>query len=261
MIQNPWLLKAKRKTVKEELTRCNKDFTYFAKNYLKFGTPNKKLELHPFHERLIDHFQSNRFSVVTKFRQGGFLTYTAAFMLWQCLLKLDKRIMFFSKTDAEAVLIGQMIQDWVNNMPDWLQPDQGKWNSHIKEFKDTGASMHFHTPEAACGKAIDWLVIDEPAFIPNMEAHWKAVWPTLSCGGGCIAVGTVYKKYDDEERTKKNWFYDLHQRAFSGLNNFAIFDVNYKEHPHYADPEWCKILRSRLGEEGWKQEIEMDFLD
>jgi len=266
-MKNVWLQRSQDKYYRSETKRCFRDFSYFATNYLKVKMPPKSggrvelLPMHPYIERLIDHYQSHRFSIVTKFRQGALTTWTMAYMLWNCLLKLDKSAMMLSKTDKEAIALGEMVDRMIDNLPVWLQPEKGKWNDHTKEFKDTGSVMRFHQPQAACGKSMDWLVVDEAAFIPDMQSHWNAMWPVLSTGGNCILISTVGKKLEDENKTKKNWFYKTHRAAFQGKNNFKIFDVHYKEHPDYADPVWCQTLRSRLGEEGWKQEIEMEFLD
>ena len=46
----------------------------------------------------------------------------------------------------------------------------GKRTDHQKEFLETGSWINFYTPEAARGKSITYLIIDEAAFIPF---HWQ----------------------------------------------------------------------------------------
>lgn len=262
MIQNVWLQLAMEKTAKVEIERCYKDFSYFAKNYLYFNHPQHgrtSLELKPFHERLADHYTSNKFSIVTKFRSAGYTTYTIAYMLWQAMFRLDQRIMFLARSDDDAITLGKWCKMWVENFPQWMQPKLKKHNNHRIEFEETNSSIDFHAPEACRGRSLNWLILDDAAFIPDMATHWKAMWPTLSTGGKMIAVSTVGKKWDDKKN--RNWFYGMHCDAFEGKNQCSIFKSHYAEHPLYADPKLCELYRERLGTEGWKQEFEMEFLD
>ena len=89
-------------------------------------------------------------------------------------------------------------------------------------------------------------------FIKDMDKHWKAMWPTISTGGHCIAMSTT--------NGSKNWFYDIYRAAEKEQNAFRIFRSNYWEHPQYKDPEWVKRTREQLGEKVWMQEILGDFL-
>ena len=47
--------------------------------------------------------------------------------------------------------------------------------------------------------------------------------------------------------------------SIEGRNNFAVFDVSYKEHPNYNNVEWVKNTMLQLGIPGWKQEVEAEF--
>lgn len=243
-----------------EFVRCCKSFAYFAQNYLKLKT-GKPIPFYSVHERLIDHYDTNRFSIVKKFRGSGFSTYTLSYMLWNCMFKCDQRVMMLSPSDQEAVMMGEVLQNMLDQLPSWFSPTMFKSTSHIKHFDATGSQMFFYEPAASCGKAMDWLVIDEAAFIKNMDTHWKAMWPTLSCGGRCVAVSTVGFKWDNPKKTKKNWFYQTHEDCFKGKNKFKMFQTHYKEHPDYQDQKECDLMRQNLGATGWRQEIECEFLD
>jgi hypothetical protein len=243
----------------EEIQKCVQSFPYFCHKYVKILHPTKGLVpfiMYKYQARTIEYYQEKRFNIISKFRQGGLTTVTLLYGLWKCMFELDQQIMALSKTDREAVGIGMMIDRAVEHMPSWLKPKKdGKWNDHLKQFPDTGGSIQFHSPEAARGKSVTFLIIDEAAFIPDMESHWKAMWPVLSTGGSCVLVSTV--------NGLGNWYEETYNNAKDGKNMFHVIDLDYWEHPDYSpknNPNWEKEQRSQLGEKGFLQEVLRSFL-
>jgi hypothetical protein len=159
-----------------------------------------------------------------------------------------------SKTDADAVTVGGIVNTAVKHLPTWLQPpkNEGKWNDHHKHFSDTGGNMRFSTPERARGLAVTYLILDEAAFIPEMEKHWKAMYPTLSTGGNCIVISTV--------NGYGNWYEKMYHQAEKGRNKFHIINLDHDTHPDYSRPEWVADQKAQLGEKGFRQEVLRDFL-
>jgi phage FluMu gp28-like protein len=136
-----------------------------------------------------------------------------------------------------------------------MKPEMEKNNDHQKLFADTGSKLFFYTPEAARGRSITYLILDEAAFIPQMDKHWKAMFPTISTGGHCITISTV--------NGVGNWYYDVFQGAKRNRGfgkDFHIIELDYWEHPDYDDEDWVKKTRAQLGEKGWLQEVMRDFL-
>jgi hypothetical protein len=244
---------------KEEIEKCVESFTYFCHKYIKILHPTKGLIpflLFKYQARTIDYYNSHRFNIISKFRQGGLTTVTLLWGLWKCMFQLDQQIMTLSKTDREAVGTGMIIDRAVEHMPLWIKPSkEGKWNDHLKQFPETGGSLQFYSPEAARGKAVTFLIIDEAAFIPDMEKHWKAMWPVLSTGGSCVLVSTV--------NGLGNWYAETYNKAKEGKNMFHVIDLDYWEHPEYSEkkhPNWVKEQHQQLGEKGFMQEVMRSFL-
>lgn len=238
----------------KELKKCFYDFTYFAENYIKIKHPTKGLisfNLYPYQSRLIKEYNDNRFSIVKKFRQSGATTTTLAWLLWECMFKLDHNILFISRTDHEAIHCCSLFNQMIKNLPEWLMPTTSKNNSHEKEFTETNSRINFWSPAAARSKAATILVIDEPAFITNMEEHWKAMYPCISCGAKVIAISTP--------NGRGNWFEKTYTEAEQDKNLFTIVNLNYKEHPDYQNPEFCKMVMENLGADGWSQEVLASF--
>lgn len=243
----------------QEIVRCAESFAYFCQKYIKILHPTRGLipfMLFNYQARCIDYYKKHRFNIISKFRQGGLTTVTLLYGLWKCLFELDQQIMTLSKTDREAVKTGEIIDRAVEHMPTWLKPKKdGKWNDHLKQFPDTGGALQFHSPEAARGKSVTFLIIDEAAFIPDMETHWKAMWPVLSTGGSCVLVSTV--------NGLGNWYEETYTKAKDGKNMFHVIDLDYWEHPDYNsknNPNWVEEQRAQMGEKGFLQEVMRSFL-
>jgi hypothetical protein len=129
---------------------------------------------------VVEKYEKHRFNIISKFRQGGLTTVTLLLGMWKCMFQTDQQIMLLSKTDREATDIGMMVDRAVSNLPVWLSPKKdGKWNDHLKMFTETGSSVKFYSPQAARGKSVTFLIIDEVAFIEDMESIGRL------CGQSC----------------------------------------------------------------------------
>jgi hypothetical protein len=239
----------------KELVKCAMSFSYWCHKYVKIAHPKRGLLpfiQYKYQKKCITEYENNRFNILSKFRQGGLTTVTVIWSLWRCLFKLDETIMILSKSDREAIAAGEIVKRALIELPTWMKPEMEKNNDHQKLFSDTGCKLFFYTPEAARGRSITYLILDEAAFIPQMEKHWKAMFPTISTGGHCICISTV--------NGVGNWYYDIFTGAEKGENDFHVIELDYWDHPDYDDEAWVKQTRAQLGEKGWQQEVMRDFL-
>lgn len=238
-----------------EIRKCVHSFSYFCHKYVKIAHPVRGLLpfiLYNYQRRVVKEYEDYRFSIIRKFRQGGLTTVTVLWAMWRCMFKLDETIMVLSKSDREAIAAGEIVKRAIEELPSWMKPTMDKNNDHQKSFTDTGCNLFFYTPEAARGRSITYLILDEAAFIPNMEKCWKAMFPTINTGGNCITISTV--------NGMGNWYEETYHAAERGDNDFNIIDLMYTEHPDYNDDEWVRTTRAQLGENGWLQEVMGDFL-
>lgn len=240
----------------EEFTKCGLSFPYFATKYIKILHPSRGLQpfiLFGYQKRVVEAFEDHRFNIISKFRQGGLTTLAELWSFWKCLFKLDHQIMFLSKTDREAKAAGEIINRAVENLPSWLKPDEnGKWNDHHKQFLGTGCNLFFYTPEAARGRSLTYLIVDEAAFIKEMERYWRDMYPTLSNGGRCAIISTV--------NGLGNWYQEYYFDAQEGKNDFHVIELDYWEHPDYNNDKWVADQKAQLGQKGWLQEVRRSFL-
>jgi hypothetical protein len=239
----------------EELTKCADDFRYFAENYVWITHPKRGLvlfELYGYQLRCIEDYDNHKHNIIRKFRQGGLTTLTVIWAMWRCIFKNDQKIMVLSKSDREAKAAGKIVTNVMKYMPEWMKPDVELDNQHEKVFRDTNGSIEFWTCEAARSKSLTYLIIDEAAFIKNMDEHWKSMYPTLATGGSCIVISTVHGL--------GNWYEEWFHAAEQGKNMFHVIDIEYTENPEYNNADWVKEMRANLGARGWRQEVLGDFL-
>jgi hypothetical protein len=241
----------------KEIIKCCNSFPYFCHKFIKILHPMKGLipfVLFNYQRKVIKDYEANRFNIISKFRQGGLTTVTLLYGLWKCMFQMDQQIMLISKTDREATDSGLIVDRACEHLPTWIKPkkNEGKWNDHLKMFTDTGSAIKFYSPEAARGKSVTFLIIDEAAFIDDMEKHWKSMWPVLSTGGSCTLISTV--------NGLGNWYEQTYRDAKEGKNKFHVIDLDFWEHPDYNDEEWVAEQKAQLGEKGFLQEILREFL-
>lgn len=240
-----------------EIAKCTLSFTYFCRKYVKINHPTKGLlpfYLFKYQRRVIDEYENNRFNIIRKFRQGGLTTVTVIWALWKCMFREDQVIMVVSKSDREAIAAGEIVKRALDELPIWLKPTMDKNNDHQKLFTNTRCKLFFYTVEAARGRSFTYLIIDEAAFITNMETHWNGLYPTVATGGGSIVISTV--------NGVGNWYEETFNAALRNEegNLWNVIDLKYIEHPLYDDKKWVAQTKAQLGIKGWKQEVEGDFL-
>ena len=239
----------------EEIEKCAESFAYFCHKYVKI--------LHAVHgtipfityqyQRRVSHFyEKEKYSIVSKFRQGGLTTIATLFALWKCLFCEGQSIYLLSRTDREAMEAGLMIDRALENMPKWLWEKDSSITKHEKVFGETKSRACFYTPEAIRGKTASLIIIDEAAFIDGMEDHWKSMYPVVATGGCVFVISTV--------NGLGNWYEETYHAAEAGKSFFKVIDLDYWEHPEYATPDWETKTRANMGAISWKQEILRSFL-
>jgi len=239
-----------------EIKKCAGNFAYFCHRYVKILHPvhgTIPFILYNYQHKTIDDFNKNKFNIISKFRQGGLTTVSVLWGLWRTLFSMDQQIYVLSKTDREGVAAGEIAQRAIDNMPEWIyMADNSSLSKHEKVFHTTQSKICFYTPKAARGKSASLIIIDEAAFIPQMYDEWKAMYPVIATGGDVNVVSTV--------NGLGNWYEEIYHEAEAGDNFFNVIDLDYWEHPQYANPEWAKLTRANIGEKAWQQEIERSFL-
>ena len=180
--------------IKKEYIKCASDPIYFIKKYCKIRHPLRgkiPFALYPFQENVIKQFQNNRYVIVNKSRQLGLSTVISAYALWMMLFHKEKNILALAtKVDTAKNLVSKVKLAYAN-LPSWLQLQVVEDNK-LSLTLGNGSNIKAvsSSSDSARSEAVSLLIIDEAAFIDNIEKIWNSAFSTLSTGGSCILLST-----------------------------------------------------------------------
>jgi hypothetical protein len=258
----------------EEFKKCKESPTYFISNYIKVTHPVRGLvpfKLYPFQHDILNALETNRFNILRKFRQAGCTTISAAYSLWMIVFQKHKQVVILSKGDAESTEVLDRIKIMYEELPAFLKPKMVEDNKHTMKLS-TGSTIKSRPSGKQSGRSLagSLLIIDEAAFIENIDTIWAAVYPIISTGGRAFVLSTV--------NGIGNWYYDVYHKAIAGENSFNAIDINWESHPEYKrmsgfEPlyeemekkdlfvdNWEKTTRANMPMKQWLQEYECEFL-
>lgn len=258
----------------EEFKRCSSDPVHFISQYIKVTHPVRGLvpfRLYPFQERILSELQDNRFNILRKFRQAGCTTIAAAYSLWMIIFQKHKSVVILSKGDAESTEVLDRIKLMYDELPEFLKPGIIEDNKHTLKLK-TNSVIKSRPSGKQSGRSLagSFLIIDEAAFIENIDTIWAAVYPIISTGGRAFVLSTV--------NGIGNWYHEVYQNSLAGANSFNAIDIRWQEHPEYSFTEgfedlyqemqekgldihkWEKTTRANMPTKQWLQEYECSFL-
>ena len=262
------------KKLLEEFKRCANDPVHFISQYIKVTHPVRGLvpfRLYPFQERILSELQDNRFNILRKFRQAGCTTIAAAYSLWMIIFQKHKSVVILSKGDAESTEVLDRIKLMYDELPDFLKPGIIEDNKHTLKLK-TNSVIKSRPSGKQSGRSLagSFLIIDEAAFIENIDTIWAAVYPIISTGGRAFVLSTV--------NGIGNWYHEVYQNSLAGANSFNAIDIRWQEHPEYSFTEgfenlyqemrekgldihkWEETTRANMPTKQWLQEYECSFL-
>jgi len=258
----------------QEFKRCAKDPAHFISQYIKVTHPVRGLvpfRLYPFQERILSELEDNRFNILRKFRQAGCTTIAAAYSLWMIIFQKHKSVVILSKGDAESTEVLDRIKLMYDELPEFLKPGIIEDNKHTLKLK-TNSVIKSRPSGKQSGRSLagSFLIIDEAAFIENIDTIWAAVYPIISTGGRAFVLSTV--------NGIGNWYHEVYQNSLAGANSFNAIDIRWQEHPEYSFTEgfedlyqemeekgldihkWEETTRANMPTKQWLQEYECSFL-
>lgn len=240
--------------IREEFTKCATDPVYFMRKYYTIQHPTRGRQLfnlYPFQEKVLRLLQKNDYSIINKSRQLGISTLVSAYSLWMMLFNKDKNVLVIATTQSTAKNMVTKVRFAYQNLPAWLKIGSSEDNrlslrlvngSQIKAVSAAG--------DAARSEAVSLLIIDEAAFIDNIETIFTAAQQTLATGGGCIALSTP--------NGMGNWFHQTYIKAQKKENSFLPISLPWTVHPE-RDKAWREQQDLDLGVRNAAQECDCDF--
>jgi hypothetical protein len=241
--------------IKEEFAKCASNPVYFMKRYAKIQHPTRGkilFELYPFQEDVLQEFNKNRWNIVLKSRQLGISTLIAGYSLWLMLFNQDKNILVIATKQETAKNLVTKVRVMYDNMPSWLKTGVQEDNKLSLRFKN-GSQIKAVSAAAdsARSEALSLLIIDEAAFIDDIDRIWASAQQTLATGGTAIinstpnGVGNFYHKQWVKAKLKES--------AFNPI------ELLWQVHPD-RDQKWRDEQDILLGSDMAKQECDGNFL-
>jgi hypothetical protein len=248
------MAKTLKEMIREEYIKCAKDPVYFFKKYCYIQHPHRGkilFNLYPFQEDLMTDFYDNRFNVILKSRQLGISTLSAGYSLWMMLFHEDKNILVIATKQEVAKNLVTKVRFMHDSLPSWLKSEtieDNKLSLRLRngsQIKATSAAG-----DAGRSEALSMLIIDEAAFIQNIEDIWTSAQSTLSTGGKAIVLSTP--------NGVGNWFHKIWLKGEAG-DSWNPIKLHWTVHPE-RNQKWRDDQTKLLGEKGAAQECDCDFI-
>lgn len=244
-----------KKIVIQEYAKCAKDPAYFMRKYCYIQHPQRGrilFNLYPFQDKVLHLFRDHQYLITLKSRQLGISTLAAGYALWLMLFHKDKNVLALATTQATARNLVTKVQFMYEQLPSWLQLKAVEKNKLSLRLKNgSRISAKSSNSDAARSEAVSLLLIDEAAFIDNIEETYASAQQTLATGGQCMALSTP--------NGIGNWFHQTFEKAETGENSFVPIRLPWQVHPE-RNQEWRDQQDADLGPRMAAQECDCDFL-
>lgn len=243
-----------KEKIKEEFVKCATDPAYFMKKYYMIQHPQRGRQffnLYPFQEKVLKLFQKHDYSIINKSRQLGISTLVSAYSLWLMLFNKDKNVLVIATKQDTAKNMVTKVRFAYQNLPSWLKIGTAEDNRlSLKLVNGSQVKAVSAAGDAGRSEAVSLLVIDEAAFIDNIETIFTAAQQTLATGGGCIALSTP--------NGVGNWFHKSYTSAQEQQNRFLPISLPWTVHPE-RNQDWRDEQDKILGKRNAAQECDCDF--
>ena len=241
--------------IAQEYIKCAKDPAYFMRKYCYIQHPTRGrilFNLYPFQEKVLHLFRDNQFLITLKSRQLGISTLAAGYSLWLMIFHKDKNVLALATTQATARNLVSKVQFMYEQLPKWLRlhaVEKNKLSLRLKNGSKIQAKSS--NSDSARSEAVSLLLIDEAAFIDNIEETFTAAQQTLATGGQCMALSTP--------NGIGNWFHSTYVKAEVAENSFVPIKLPWTVHPE-RNQVWRDMQDRDLGPRMAAQECDCDFL-
>jgi len=241
--------------IKDEYKKCASDPIYFMKKYCKIQHPTKgkmRFELFPFQEKTLTEFEKNRYNIVLKSRQTGISTLTAGYALWKMTFVQDYNVLVIAIKQEVAKNLVTKVRVMYDGLPSWLKVNQEEDNKlSLRLVNGSQIKAVAASPDAGRSEALSLLVVDEAAFIDDIDEIWTSATPALSTGGSCIALSTP--------NGVGNWFHKQWVGAEEQTNEFVPIKLHWTVHPE-RNQKWRDEQDNVLGVKLASQECDCSFV-
>jgi len=240
----------------KEYIKCSKDPVYFCKKYLKVISLDSGLvpfRLYPYQEKMFDHFNNNRFSIVLACRQSGKSISSVGYIIWYACFHSEKTIAVLANKGATAREMLARVTLMLENLPFFLQPGTKALNKGSIEFSNNSRIIAAATSGSSIrGMSVNLLFLDEFAFVERANEFYTSTYPVVSAGKDTKVIIT------STANGIGNTFHKIWEGAVQKVNEFVPFTVNWHDVPG-RDEEWKKQTIANTSQLQFDQEFGNTF--
>jgi len=240
----------------DEYIRCSESPQYFAETYCKIINLDRGLinfELYPYQDKMFDHFNDNRFSIVLACRQSGKSISAVAYLLWFAVFHPEKTVAVLANKQSTAREMIGRITLMLENLPFFLQPGCKALNKGSIEFSNNSKIMSAATSGSSIrGLAISLLYLDEFAFVEDANTFYTSTYPVVTSGKTTKVIIT------STANGIGNKFHDVWEGAVQGTNAYVPFRVDWWDVPG-RDEAWMKETVANTSQLQFDQEYGNTF--
>lgn len=210
-------------------------------------------KLYPYQESCLSDFNTYDYNIILKSRQLGISTLCAAYSLWYMTFYSDKNIMVLATKQEVAKNLVTKVRVMYENLPSWIKVSAIEDNKLSLRFKN-GSQIKATTTNSDAGRseALSMLIVDEAAFIDNIDTVWASAQQTLATGGKAILLSSpngtgnfFHKTWVDATTNSKSRFHPIR--------------LHWTVHPE-RDQVWRIKQDELLGPRMAAQECDADFI-
>ena len=240
-----------------EYQKCSSDPTHFIETYTQIISLDEGLvpfKLRGYQEKLINHFNDNRFSVVLAARQSGKSITSCAYLLWYLLFTPEVTVAILANKGAIAREMVARIVTMLETVPFFLQPGVKILNKGNIEFGNDSKLVAAATSSSSIrGMSINMLYLDEFAFVEDAETFYTATYPVVTSGKDSKVIIT------STANGVGNMFHKIYESAVHGNSEYNSFLINWFDVPG-RDEEWKKQTIANTSDAQFEQEYGNSFL-
>jgi len=239
-----------------EYQKCMQDPAYFCRTYVKVIHLDKGLvpfELYKYQEKMFNHFNDNRFSIVLACRQSGKSISSVGYLLWYALFNPEKTIAILANKGATAREMLARVTLMLENLPFFLQPGCKALNKGSIELSNNSRIIASATSGSSIrGMSVNLLFLDEFAFVERASEFYTSTYPVISSGKDTKVIIT------STANGIGNQFEKIWTGAVQGVNEYKPFRVDWWDVPG-RDEKWKQQTIANTSQLQFDQEFGNTF--
>ena len=240
----------------DEYLKCSKNPCHFIENYTQIISLDEGMvpfKLRGYQDKLINHYNDSRFSVVLASRQSGKSISSVGYIIWFAVFHSEKTIAVLANKGATAREMLGRITLMLENLPFFLQPGTKALNKGSIEFSNNSRIIAAATSGSSIrGMSVNLLFLDEFAFVENANEFYTSTYPVISAGKDTKVIIT------STANGIGNTFHKIWEGAVQKVNQFIPFTVNWWDVPG-RDEEWKRQTISNTSQLQFDQEFGNTF--